>query len=1005
MRSDIVQELPAHELAKRPICPPRVEVPHETDTAKSAAIGPGVSAGRLLFCLVNSAIATALLGRFLAGQQAYDDLISGSLIWTNADKGFDFRLFYTFLAFAALFWVVLSALAKRLPNTGEMSKTLDRLLILSLTPGALWLGSRLATISLGTIPAECLLCGLATLALTFGLSRRRLDLNPEAIEPIVHIALLTLFLAFFGGLGLATLISRAWGPVEQAGLGTQIVSLLCGATFVAECAVIVIASNESAIRQGFRHITCGSQLLLPLLCAVVIPPVIIVNKQVTIPSPGVSLTIVLLLLMTGGWISLIRKWREEPKQSDANGVTRDLAFFAILPIAIFIAVNHGDLPTFVGDDFHLGEHLLPWQQLRDFGKLPFVDFVPVHPLMDLIVGGVNDLFFDGTLTNYENSRTILFAIGAAATFAAVYRFRGVGLALCLALAGNVWDRLLFVPPTIALLCNRSLFNRRAQWLPVAVGLCFLNCFYNPAAGIALTMAMSPVGIFQVWQLFRSDRKSLFRALSLLGAGFVVISAVPVSRHIIGGFIQFLIDNGRTVVIAHASEWEIKVGHTLAAKGILGVPLLWEALRLTWIGVVVLAGAMFTSAVIGWRKSDSAKLVTSGVVCLFLLFLAKWTLNRIDLFNPSRTGEVSYLACLYLLPLMVVARQKTHPVLVALFVFGVGFFQQGFGGFINSGSHPHRALTFSALTEKAVAPMTLPEDSVLVDGKAVGLPNVGKMYAPLQWVSLRTELHSATAEFLRPGETFFDLTNRQANYYYLGLPVACSYGAPWLAANSALQDQLLQELGSHPPPLIWAGPPLTHDNGTASLRTYKIYRWAVQHYVPFQRGPNIFMGTPERAVNLARPATKQMELLRAAFNNPALEQLPSAWGSSWPRLANRFAQSRRLKVSDNVASGNATLSLGQNEADIRGLSNDFLKFDFASNLAPTDEMNIEISWTSEYGWGSARLSACQGTNLVPLGAFPDWLLSRQITNLQIRPLSPPAYLRYSIRNPQLMRLKD
>src|SRR6185295_4796263 len=99
---------------------------------------------------------------------------------------------------------------------------------------------------------------------------------------------------------------------------------------------------------------------------------------------------------------------------------------------------------------------------RDFGKLPFVGFVPVHPLMDLIVGGVNDLFFDGTLANYDNSRAILFAIGAGLTFAAVFRFGGAGFALCLALAGAVWDRLLFVPVAAAILCNHSLLSRRAQ---------------------------------------------------------------------------------------------------------------------------------------------------------------------------------------------------------------------------------------------------------------------------------------------------------------------------------------------------------------------------------------------------------------------------------------------------------------------------------------------------------------------------------------------------------------
>jgi hypothetical protein len=100
-----------------------------------------------------------------------------------------------------------------------------------------------------------------------------------------------------------------------------------------------------------------------------------------------------------------------------------------------------------------------------------------------------------------------------------------------------------------------------------------------------------------------------------------------------------------------------------------------------------------------------------------------------------------------------------------------------------------------------------------------------------------------------------------------------------------------------------------------------------------------------------------------------------------------------------------LSLGDNASDIDGLTNDFLKFDFVSNLSPTDRMDLEISWTGEHGRGVARLSATEGTNLVPLGAFPDWLLSRQISNVQIRPLSPPPDLQCSVGNAQLLRLKD
>ena len=1009
MRSDILQELPATGLAAKPVVPPHRATGHERrETTPPAVTGPALapllSPASLLFCLANGAALTAFLGSFLQGQQLYNDLISGSLIWTNADKGFDFRLFYVFLAVSALFWMVLGAVANRLPNTSAIRKAQDRLLILSLTPGALWLGTRLATNSFGTVPAGCAACGLAMLMLLPALSRRRLNLTAVEIESIGHTILLTLLLAFFSGLGLATLISRTWGPMLQPNVGARFAGIACAAVFLVALTIIVISPTGSNIRQRLRHLVYGAQLLLPLLCAVVIPPAIVVNRQLLIPNPSWILNACLILLMATGWVWLIRRWRKSADDGDAN-VTHHLTLFSVLPIAIFIAVNHGQLPTFIGDDFHLGEHLLPWQQLRDFGKLPFVDFVPVHPLMDLLVGAANDVFFDGTLANYENSRMILFAMGAGLTFVAAYRFGGAGIALCLAMAGSVWDRLLFVPAAVAMLCHRSLLSRPAPWLVGATFVCFLSCFYNPAAGIALTLAIAPIAIFQFWQLVAKERKILVRIAAVFGLSCALVGAIPACRTIGWGFVRFLVDNGRTVVIAHGAEWQIKAGQMLATKGILAVPILWEGLRFSWIIVLAISAAIFVRRAARWRKAAPETLMISGVVCLFLLFLAKWTLNRIDAFNPSRTGEVSFLACLYLLPLVLVANRQWRHSFIPIFVFGVAFFQQSFGAFVNSGSKPHLPWNPRALMEKAAGPIVLPPNSVLVDGPALGLPNLGKIYAPAEWLASKGQLYTAVSDLLRPGETFFDLTNRQANYFYLGLPVASSYGAPWLAANSALQDRIIHELSVHPPPLVWAAPPMTHDNGTASLRTYKIYRFVVQRYLPIVRGQNLFMITPERAGGHAPSAEKQMELLQAAFDNPNLAQLPSAWGSSWSLLAHRFSPTHELRLADSPVTHGAAVSLGKDLAALDGLTNDFLKFDLASNLLPNDRMDLEISWTGDYGRGTARLSATEGTNLVPLGAFPAWLLSRRITDVQIRPLSPPDYLHYAVRNAELLQLKN
>ena len=69
------------------------------------------------------------------------------------------------------------------------------------------------------------------------------------------------------------------------------------------------------------------------------------------------------------------------------------------------------------------------------------------------------------------------------------------------------------------------------------------------------------------------------------------------------------------------------------------------------------------------------------------------------------------------------------------------------------------------------------------------------------------------------------------------------------------------------------------------------------------------------------------------------------------------------------------------------------------------MDIDIMWMSENGPGVGRLRVANGTNLVPLGVFPEWLLSRNILDMKIQPHWPATDLKYVVRNLELLRLKD
>ena len=955
-----------------------------------------------VFCLANAATFAWLISPILKGQQIYSDLVAGALTATNADKGFDFKLFQVFLFAFGLLLAALVLLARRLQRCGVSPKVLSRNLALALSPFALWFGAQLTSVATVPPPVESLFVGGAVLMLLCALSRRRHPLSTDAINEIAAMSLLVLLFGFFSGLGIGLVLSRILGLPISPNLSTNLTYCCCGTGLIAAIVLIVGSKSPEQIEKRMCHLLFAAQTALPLLLAVMIPPALSANGQLVTQGDSKVLLTLLVLALAAIWIALTRRWIANAR-ADSINLSQALSPIAILPIAVFVATSHPAFPTFVGDEFHTGEHLLSWQQFHDFGKIPFVGFVPIHPLMDFFVSGVNSFLFDGTLANYENSRAILFAVAAALTFLALTRFAGVGFALALSFAASLWDRLLFVPALLLVLCDGRLLANRLRWLVLWLCLCPIALLYNPAVGIALTIASGPIAVIQLWRLFQSDRRALLFVGIGCAAVLVLVVGIPLTRSIAFGFVHFLIENGRTVVAAHAIEWRPGPLHLPKGGGVLRTPLAWEMFRFSWIIALLIAAWIGLSRVIDWRSRKPQTIAIAAVACIFLLTLSNWTIGRIDANLPSRTGEVSYLAVLYILPILGAGIGRWSSTSNLLLLLGIGFFQGGLSGSTNGGSMVHSPFSIESLRNKPATVLPIPSNCLSIDSRALGLPNLGHVYAPREVFEPVLNLRDELAKYLRPGETYLDLTGRQANYFFLGLPVPVSYGASWMAANISLQDELLQQIKASAPPVVWLAPSIFQGAETPSLRTYKLFRFLLPRYVPILGSGKLFLVLRDRIAGPAPSKTEQIDLLHQAFGPNSIERIPAAWGSSWPRLQHLFGSPLPLEIPDKIVSDASPISLPL--AEVSGTTYDFLKIDLFSNVAKQSRLEMEVSWTSETGPGSVQFVAESGTNLIPLGAFADWLLSEKIRNVQITPVSGPVDLKYTVRNVELVRLKD
>jgi len=100
-----------------------------------------------------------------------------------------------------------------------------------------------------------------------------------------------------------------------------------------------------------------------------------------------------------------------------------------------------------------------------------------------------------------------------------------------------------------------------------------------------------------------------------------------------------------------------------------------------------------------------------------------------------------------------------------------------------------AVTFKYLCYRSAtlaSTATYPPGYRIVDGKSFGLERIGHMAADSSTVDQIRSLKEALALLLRPDETYLDLTNRNALYYYLDLPIHQLYG-PYIAASEKMQN--------------------------------------------------------------------------------------------------------------------------------------------------------------------------------------------------------------------------
>jgi hypothetical protein len=987
--------------------------------------------------------------------QRYPDVVTGALAYQNFDKSKELILLMLLLAISVLFYYILLRLtATSIRSFSGHSEWVCAWLDIPLACLAYWTAFQLVRFDGSEPPIEA----VASAGVLFGVLlalRRFSSLSPRIAQRVGPWVLFDLVLLAFGGFGIG-LIAAFTFPSKQLHPGSiAVIYFLCGLCFLV---IICLRSDPVKCVQRLSQATYVFQVPLPLLFFTVLQRDTVQHGVKTIEASSRILEAAICLLCLAAWWLLYRRYFRQRKLRPGRlrAHTQPLCLSAI---AVCLAGSNTYFPEIYSDDFHLGEQLLPWQQLTQFGKLPYIDLIPIHGVMPLLRGAINSLFFDGSVATFESASNLLGAGAAAITFLCLFRAGGLAPPLLYCLCPATLDRFYVFGPILLWMTQPRLYRSPVRGLMLGAALMAFALVYNVPVGGALIIGLFPVVIQETARAWR-DRAARMRLLVGVTVLLVAVLAIPWARHTVSGFVGFAAENGVVNTIANDIPWSGIPAVSAPSPEVITSPLLFAGLKFGWIPIALLTIVLLVNAAAARLHSLArARNRLLWAVALSCLFMLPWTAGRIDP-GMSRTGMFSAYCAAVFLPIIAVrfqvasryARMQPTAVFVAIAaVLGL-----------------YAPETDLVTTVKSIAlhlspVVTVPNDLVRVVGSEHGLPNLGALYMNRAKLDELTSFNGALSNFAGDRGTYFDLTNRQALYAFCRRETLTVYPAAYIAASHQQQEHVLSQLKANPPKIVFVSPALKLD-GPQSLRSYLLYRYAVLNFQPCPVRGNVFMLDP----SLDRSHCENIPdapLLDESFSFDNLHGLPSAWGASWSSLeplfdgrpvssfpsrvkthdlnwdgqqftvpGDSFDERAYLALYPDVAAAVAKgmfpnayahfVQIGRSEGravpgikrpffwvvlqdlNINPREFDFLTFRFSCGSCTMTKIPFEVRWKPD-GAGSSKPIAftVDGDRvLLPMGSSPQWLTAKTIAALRLDMTCPECLRSFRVTDLTLLHYK-
>lgn len=980
--------------------------------------------------------------KYINPVEIYTDFTVGSITWNAENKFHDYLFLYSFITFYILFLALNFYTIKRIAieNNNYFVSIINRFSLYLLSPALYWFVSSIfikdADITALYISGALLIFELYLLnLLILSKSIFYFKINEEELFDYLKYSFLIIIFSIISCYAVLYSIMYFFNQFVSSieyQVNIKLVFKLCAiAAFLSVVWLSGLIANLTDLmkfKSSIIRLLLVFQLPIPFLYLVLIPKKWFLNNT-AIQGVDISnfLYFLVLLMVTVSYISLFIKFRKNNYNIRLTSYISSLSIIAILLIIKSPEYLPQSIPI---DDYHFGEFLTPWVSLYNYGQIPFYEFTPARGMINYLDGLFSSIFFDGTAINYYSSRAIQYLFVLLITFPVIKYFVGPFISffifLFMPFINGLSEIDIFVTFFICFLCYLHNKVSSYSWIIFYALLSLAILVYAPGQGGLAIIATFPIFIYKIYELyaFKNLKIILLTAFILL----LIVLSIASSHfgHVVYGALRYGIEQSSINSVAHGIPW---INSFSSGK----VTYLFEIFRSLWILIPLLSGSIIFYY---FQDKKNFKISSYNFLILSIFILSSLYViraaGRIDAGSPSRLGFASVWCISMLMPILLFSYNSLNTERRAPYFFLIWFSFSGMVGSLFGASAG--LIRFDILNKFNAHQISEGDYSKLAMVKNL-FPNMGAGYLDEPHKQRLSNINFILRKVTSDNETYLDLTNRVAQYFYLIRNQPIETGAIYNLVGEKQQNRSINFLERMPPPAVLVSADnMLFDGGGASLRSYYLYKKIIldKNYSVVKYKDQVWLIKKDRINNIQGIEGVYISDLddspdspiNVLFNPVDLKLIPSAWGKSSSSLSNKLittvssAEISKLPLdlhdlsTDNnevfiVTGEDPYLSINTSSINLEGKNAGILSLSFSCDKMSAASPNpvLDIRWVSAtvplHLNTIIRLSASNGNLLIPMDVMPSWLLTKNIQFVRLDLEGRNACRSFSLKNISFM----